>query len=62
MGHEAEERIGSSPLGIMLEADGGEDRQPVDDTTQPTAKDESREVCSDGLPLVVVRIRQASQR
>jgi len=59
--HETEEGVGTTPLSIVLEANGGEDRKAINDAAKSTAKNEGLKVGGDGFPLVIVRIRKSSQ-
>lgn len=61
VGHEAQQRIGPTPLGIVLQAHGRQHRQAVDDAAQPASEDQCRQVGRDGLPFVVVGIWEAGE-
>lgn len=61
MGDEAEEGVGAAPFCIVFETDGAEDGKTFDDGPEAAGEDESLQVGHDGLPLVVVGIREAGE-
>lgn len=59
--HEDQQAVSPPPFRIVFQTDGGEHREAVDDASEAPAEDQGLQVRDDGLPLVVVRVREPRQ-
>lgn len=59
--HEDQQAVSPPPFRIVFQTDGGEHREAVDDASEAPAEDQSLQVCNNGLPFVVVRVREPRQ-
>lgn len=62
VGHEGQQRVGSAPFCVVFQTDGVEHRETINDSAKSLAEDESLQVGGNGLPLVIVGIRESRQR